>query len=180
MPTRPPTGLGHPCMICRRPMLASSSGRGYCVPCAVPVGDVPLVPASWSVKRFLQIRSAYERGVRDHNEDVRAWRRFLIPGSRPASLRVGKERREDPAEADEGLLHLARAGKQRTASRAGGRPRMLTAADEKRLRGWAGTENFTVKLMAERLNVAPRTVRHYLKRLGLKLKKRPPRRPRRR
>lgn len=161
-------------------MLASSSGRGYCVPCASPVGDVPLVPASWSVKRFLQIRSAYERGVREHNEDVRTWRRFLAPGSRPGSLRASKERREDPTEADEGLLHLAKVGKQRTASRAGGRPRKLTADDEKKLRRLAGTEGFTVKLLTERLNVAPRTVRHYLKRLGLKLKKqRPARRARR-
>ncbi len=176
-----PAGLGRPCEICKKPMLASLSGRGYCPPCASPVDDAPLVPVSWPPKKFFQIRSAYERAVREHIEDVRKWRLRLAPDSRPGSLRVGREKREDPTEADEYLLRFAKVIARRRASKAGGRPRKLTADDVKKLRWMIETypSSFTIKKVAERFKADPRTIRRYLKQLGLKLKRRPARRARR-
>lgn len=170
-----------PCPLCSGPMLASRSGNGYCVPCAHPLDDVPLVPVSWPPKRFFQIKSAYERAIREHIEDVRKWRRYMAPGSRPGSLRVVTEKREDPTEVDEYLFRFAKVSRQRRASRAGGRPRKFTAKDLKDLRWLVETYPFiTTKKLAERFKVDPRTIRHYLKRLGLKLKKSPARQPKQR
>lgn len=160
-------------------MLASLSGRGYCLPCAHPLDDVPLVPVSWPPKRFFQIKSAYEGAIREHIEDVRRWRRYLAPGSRPGSWRVVTEKRADPTEADEYLFRFAKVTNQRRASRAGGRPPKLTADDVKKLRRMVENPGFTTKMLAERFKTHPRTIRHYLKRYDLKLKKQPARRARR-
>jgi DNA-binding CsgD family transcriptional regulator len=177
MSWRLPAGRGSPCEICGKPMLASVSGRGYCLPCADPIDDIPLVPVSWRPKSFFRVKSAWERGVREYNENVRKWRLYLVPGSRPGSLRVVTEKREDPTEADELVVPRARTTVSRRASKAGGRPRKLTENDVKRLRRWVETPGFTTKLLAERFGTHPRTIRHYLKRLGLKLKRRPARQP---
>ncbi len=143
-------------------MLASLSGRGYCVRCAAPVDDVPLVPVSWPPKRFFQIKSAYEHAIREHIEDVQRWRRYLAPGSRPGSLPVVTEKREDSTEVDEYLFRFAKVGKQRTESRAGGRRRKLTADDMKKLRRMVETPGFTTKILAQRFKAHPRTIRRYL------------------
>lgn len=172
-----PAGLGRPCEICKRPMLASLSGRGYCLRCAAPVGDVPLVPASSSRDRFMQIRSAWERAIREHNEDVRKWRRYLAPGSRPGALRVISKMRINPAEADELVIPLFRAIGDRRPSRAGGAPRKLTADDVKKLRRWVKAHPSSPKTsLAKKFKVSPRTIRRYLVR---RPKKQPARRARR-
>ncbi len=150
--------------------------------CADPIDDVPLVPVSWPPKRFFRVKSAYKRGVHEHNEDVRKWRRYLASGSRPGSSRVVTEKREDPTEADAFVVPLVRYPVSRRASKAGGRLRKLTADDVKRLR-WmveAYPSSFTTKQLAERFKTHARTIRRYLKQLGLKLKKSPARQPKKR
>ncbi len=151
------------------------------MPCAHPIDDVPLVPVSCPPEEFFQIRSAYERAVREYNEHIRKWSFHVAPGSGPGSLRFVREKLEDPTEVDHLLVPLPRSSitKSRRTGRAPGRPRKLTADDVKKLRRWAETPGFTAKMLAERFETHPRTIRHYLKRLGLKLKKRPARRPRR-
>ena len=162
-------------------MLASRSGNGYCVPCAHPVDEVPLVPVSCPPEEFFQIRSAYARAVREYNEYMREWSSHVAPGSGPGSLRFVREKREDPTEVDHLLVPLprSRTTKSRGTGRPPGRPQKLTTEDVKKLRRWAKTPGFTTKMLAERFKTHPRTIRHYLKRLGLKLKKQPARRARR-
>jgi len=66
-------------------MLASLSGRGYCLPCGVPDDDFPLVPASATPQEFLRIQITWQYHYK--------WRYFAA-GSSPGSLRLVENERQ--------------------------------------------------------------------------------------
>lgn len=142
----PGSGFGRPCQLCGEPMLPSISGRGYCLPCGVPPDDFPLVPASATTEEFLRIQ--------------RAW----VDRGREPSILLGSRKR----------------GERRKARR--GRDPSLNEEAKKKLRWMIQQPGWTLKMLAERFvdmkgkHPHPRTIRRTLKKLGLKLKKRPARR----
>ena len=74
------------------------------------VDDAPLVPVTWSPKKFLEVQKAYRRAAREHNEALEAsrhWRFYLAPESGPKSWRVVKEKRNDPLEPGAEVRHEA-------------------------------------------------------------------------
>jgi transposase len=154
-----PTGFGRPCEVCGEPMLASLSGRGYCLPCGVPNGDFPLVPVSATPQEFLRIQTAWQH---PHN------RRCLAVGSDPGSLPLVEDEREPP------LLTARRVtpGKPQR-----GRHLSMDEAAQQKLRWMVQQPGWTLEMLAERFvdergkNPHPRTIRRALKRLGLTLKK---------
>lgn len=186
------------CDACGKHLLASLRGGGYCLSCA-PGDDVPLVPVTWSAKKFLAVQKVYRQAAREHNErleTLRDWSFSLASGSKPGSLHGVKRKREVPLEPGELEGHMAplpRTSPKKGTGKPTGRPRSLEPADEAKLRNWAKTPGWTVARLIERLNadrlktesrtVSARTVRRFLKREGLlrflKLKKPPVQRTRR-
>lgn len=153
-----PTGFGRPCQVCGEPMLASLSGRGYCLPCGVPDGDFPLVPASATPQEFLRIQTAWQHPYK---------RRHFAAGSNPRSL---PRNERQPS-----LLLTAQRAAPGEARR--GRHLSLDEAAQRELREMIQQPGWTLERLAERFldergkNPHPRTIRRALKRLGLTLKK---------
>ena len=160
-------------------MMASLSGHGYCVPCADPIQDIPLMPVTQEPRRFIQIRTAYLRAVREYNKDVQTWHLSRTPDGR-----IVRQRREDPREAEELLIPLARTGLWERKS-PGGRPRALTASDEQTLLRMVKTRSFpSVPVLARVFSketrrakrVSRQTLTRFLRDHRLKLTPRPARR----
>jgi len=145
-------------------MLPSANGRGWCRWCSRPLGEIPLVPATSSVKYFLGVQKAWERGGLEPPESATARQKRIADARARAIERWDRGVRT-------GIWREPSAGPPRLR----GRPPKLDVKLLKRM--ITGQPRlFTVGLLAERLNVTPRTIRRALKdRPGLKrqLKKRP-------
>ena len=128
-------------------MIASSLGRGFCLTCADPTTGIPLVPVTSSPKRFIAIKTTWERAVREYNKDL------------PEEFRLSLVRR---------------GGWPSPRVRRGGPRPKLTERDLYRIREMAKSQGslVTVKLLTDRFNVSTRTVRRALKKAGITLQKR--------
>ncbi len=155
--------LGSRCTTCGRMRVADSRGHQCCLACSQSTSDAPLVPVDWPPARIWRIQKAYKEHRQATNDVVRRFGLMRFYPSRDVfQHRVPTFR--DPAE--------------RVEARPRGRARKLDATAVQKFRHEVEHEHgITTGTLAKRFGIDPRTIRHYLKRLGLKLKKRPARRP---
>jgi hypothetical protein len=146
-----PTGLMRPCPECKKPMLGTTAGRGFCLACADPSGGgVPLVPVTSSPKRFMRLKSVWERAVMEYNKTVRE--EFQIP--------------------------LVRTGRWSPPTSRGGAPRKLTDKHLPLVKSLLDSPGYTVlarRLTAKGVTTNARSVRRYCEQHGLRLNHRPSR-----
>lgn len=161
--------IGRPCEYCGRVQLVGARGGEYCLPCADPTSDAPLVPATYSVTQFLRIQKSYETYRNALSKYTMEQLEEMFPPPRWTKDKPKRNQRLIP------FLHEP-VPVVRTAR--GGAPRKLATSDLQRLRRMVKDQPglWTLRMLAERFPDKdgkpphPRTMRRALKELGLKLK----------